>query len=1706
MTQSNDHRPPGPGTDENSEDSSPPAWPLALKVGAGMGGVFLLGAAATAVWGRAVVNHYVIPRLEQALEETFERPIYVGELEHFTLTGFRIGPSHFLPTAAVQTEARARAIDVSLSWPDLIFQQTLRPSLTLLDPEVVVVQAADGRWIDLTLPEPDEEDDGPISFKLGELRVDNARVSMTSLVPRPEALVVAETLLLESVSGRVYLTPLEDPEVDEVFFEVAGELGEGRFQAQGNGLLEQQALNVRVQTHNLPTVGVNWFLPPQLGLRGGTLNSHVTARVRLQDDEQPISAQGTAQFQSGEILLSQLPAPIQDLNTTLRFQGDRVQLEETGLTLGDIPLTAAGTVDFRHGYDLTTAIAAVSVPQVTRLLDLDLPVAAAGVFQFDGAVTGPLDQPTLVGNLVNLGPVQADQVTLDTLGANIAASLERFTLETLRVVPAAGGIVTGHGHVDWRDWANPSVALALEADLPGDALAALYGVALPNQGVIGPVQLVGDLGGTLADPQALVQFQLPGATYPGGGQATYRHGALVVDQTQFQVDEGTVEATALVEFDTGAWAAEMITTAVPLERLTPQARGLLTAAVTASGSLQTLDLAALQAQGTALVADAEVTLAPGSPALLERGDWTTDFRWAGNGLQVERFDAPGVRASGFIATQVGVSPPVDTVDLEVQLRAYNLDRLTPFIPEPARPQVILAGLASFEGQLTGPLANLRLRGHTQLDGLGVNALAFEPRLAGPVDVALAEGGTVAVQGNRDRLGVTLDRDLLPSQFALRQGEITAEGRMVDRQLIATLDQFPLEALALAPATAAGLGPLGGRLGATLQADLTDLANPTAQGLVTVVNPALGEVRADHFTGQYSYGAGWLALADGDLRLADSQYRLSGQANLAAPVVAYSGQVDIVAGHFEDLLDTLGWTDFSDVGFAPPAPATGQAADMATLPASLPDRSFLEQLRAFGTFMATHTPEGNGSQLAMLPLDALEGQFAGSITIQGEGFTTETVQVAADIQGQDWRWGALLPCGPTPLEQLPHIPLASLSLEEVGEAGMPCNQFQLSARYQDGAFVISSLDFRSPDTQISVVGSGTLDDLAGQLTATGIPVELVELFVDLPVAVQGDVATTAQLGGSLSHPQVVGQLTVVEPTLNQQPLQGVAVDFTYDNALLRFDGAAVVSDPGHITLEGTVPYALPFMAVQPPTDQLDVRVNLQNESLQILNLLTTDQVRWEGGQGDITLRVGGTLAEPGVVGQAQFRQGQVASTALTQPITDLNGTIQFNLEQVQVNQLQAAFGGGTIAMEGRLPLQAPDIVPVASTKQAPRTTGIAIALNQLQVDYDNLLAAQVNGQVQIGGAVLAPEVSGMVQVSQGLIQANNLLGQMGTLGNGLDPGANLTGEAPVPPSPTTPLAAPLADSVARYRDQVGGFDPLPTPPQSLPNQLMQRVRLQQFNLVLADQLLISGQPFYNLAAAGQIQVNGTLADPRPDGVITLNTGWINLFSTQFRLIPGETNTATFSPTHGLDPFLDVRLRARVQDAEIRESARVSPFLSADVSDTPGLTTGSVEFVNVFATAYGYASALQGANTPGQITELITLSSRPTRPQGDLVTLLGRSVLTNVYGASLGQVAGFLGSGALAGFGDRIADVVGLRSFSVFPTTNANASDSIAGIGIGMEAAFDIGDRISIDALEILNSGNPPEVGVSYRFSNQLRARGSTNFSGNETVTVEYEIRF
>ncbi|MGB3790256.1 MAG: translocation/assembly module TamB domain-containing protein, partial [Phormidesmis sp.] len=250
--------------------------------------------------------------------------------------------------------------------------------------------------------------------------------------------------------------------------------------------------------------------------------------------------------------------------------------------------------------------------------------------------------------------------------------------------------------------------------------------------------------------------------------------------------------------------------------------------------------------------------------------------------------------------------------------------------------------------------------------------------------------------------------------------------------------------------------------------------------------------------------------------------------------------------------------------------------------------------------------------------------------------------------------------------------------------------------------------------------------------------------------------------------------------------------------------------------------------------------------------------------------------------------------------------------------------------------------------------------------------------------------------------------------------------------------------------------------------------------------------------GGLTVNGTIDNLQPDGVIELKTGWINLFSTQFRLDRNAPNTATFTPEGVLDPILDVVMLARAQETDITNTPVVAGgFLSADVSEAPVETTGNIQYISVRAEATGPAS---------EVTDNLVLTSDPPRDQGQLVALLGSDLFTGLTTASYLQVAEFVGGGSLSTFGDRVADAVGLQSFRVFPTTDTG-EDSTVGIGIGVEATASVSRRFDIDFFQVINSSNRPQLGAQYRFNDSLGIRAASNLDIDDTdFELEYRLRF
>ena len=1643
-----------------------------LKVGAGVGAITAVVGTAGWLWGDRIINEAIIPRIEARIAEDIDRPIDLGEVERLFFWGVRLGQTVLPATETDESTVTAEAVEFTVDLRSLIFQRTLRPDVIVIRPNLLLNQAEDGQWLDFVFPESSGED-SLISLEVQTIEVRDAQITVSTYNQAAEAAVPRQAIEITQTDG---LLSFYGEEADQVSLRLTGEIEEGRFNIRGEGDLGQKTVKATVRSQNMPIISANLFLPASVGLSSGTLSSNLTVQAALTEENKIDSAvtdlRGTVRLRNGEAIVSELFEPVTDVNSLLRFKGQRVTLEDTGLQVGDIALVASGDADLQEGYNLTAQIPAVSLAEVQTLAKTNLPVAASGSFQLTTLVTGEIESPRIQGRLENLGPVQVDQLGFETVATNFAMSLPQFEptlldLTSLQIVPQAGGTVTASGQVDLTNLEEPTFQLTAQADLPADAFAQTYGVDLPQGTVIGALSADVEVTGDLRSQTAFAQWQLSDSSFPGSGELTFADNRLVLENTRLRVAEGIVTAEAVAQLDSGEWRATASTEQVPIGQFTSQAQGLLTADIEAFGNLNALTLEEIEARGTAAIADAQIRLAGASESLIERGTWRTAFEWEGDRIAVNSFTAPGVYADGTIGIDLNNAIPIGALALNVSLDSFDLDPLNQFVPQSVSEYGQLAGFTSFDGQLTGTIENPQLVGDARLTNLAFNQLLFEP-LAGPVAFSLADGGRVNLQGREDQIQLAVNDQAWPTSFEVRNQDFVARGYGQGRQLHADIVQLPLSQLNLRPTDEFGLrtasggafGPVSGLLSASIDANLRDFSNPIASGTLTVDQPSLSPIDAQQIEADFRYANGIATLDQGELLFDDSRYLLTGSARLG-PNIQYEGELTIADGRIEDLVEIVETIDLSSFNIGEPPPVLGSASDLVpTDSARLPAAPFLQRLDSFVAFVESQPEDtADSGALVIPPLEDLEGEFTGVVTLAGSSLALADLTADFDIRGNSWEWGTY----------------------------SPANRFVLSGDIQQNTFSVESAFVSAGETTVDLSGSGSLNELEGQLNIDNLPVELAEAFYPLPVNVAGDLDVTATFGGSLANPVVQGEAVIANAQISEYPLSRAGADFSYRNARFVVEGeAALTPDDEPITVAGDLLYAFPFMTVQPPAEAITATAVVPGDSFDFINTFTDDQIRWEGGTGEIVVQVGGTLSDPEVVGQASFDEGVVSSAYLENTLRNINGDILFDLQQIGIRQLQANMGDGQVTVVGRLPLLASgqsilaaknSPVLLSQAKQNPlATNGLIISLDALPVDYNGILQAVFQGQMLVAGAVLQPTISGDIEIDDGQVQANELLGNAGSL--------------------SLPTDEEL-EEISPYRVDYLNLDPLAVQEADQPKGFLGNVALKNLGLTFGDRLNIIGQPFYNINALGSITVSGPLDNLKPSGTIELASGWINLFSTQFRLDRSAPNTATFTPEGGINPYVDVVMTARVQDRDITPVAPSNGgFLNAETEVESGLETiGEVRYVRVQAIAQGPAS---------ELADSIVLTSNSSLNQGELLALLGSGVFTDLTTASYTQLAGFLGAGSLAGFGNSVANALNLTSFSVFPTTTTSPESSVD-IGIGVEATASLSNRIDISALQVLNGGTPPQLGVQYRMTEDFQVRGLSNLDNTE-FRLEYRTDF
>ena len=352
-----------------------------------------------------------------------------------------------------------------------------------------------------------------------------------------------------------------------------------------------------------------------------------------------------------------------------------------------------------------------------------------------------------------------------------------------------------------------------------------------------------------------------------------------------------------------------------------------------------------------------------------------------------------------------------------------------------------------------------------------------------------------------------------------------------------------------------------------------------------------------------------------------------------------------------------------------------------------------------------------------------------------------------------------------------------------------------------------------------------------------------------VSAHSSIGATVNVNGPLRHPRKMdGEATVGQFGVS---LAGVA---------LRSDGALHATmkdgllriDPLHITGQDTDLRAHGAIGLLTATHGLNLHASgaVNMKLLQSLNSNINSS-----GRVDFNVDAEGTFTRPGLSGEVKFSDVAVAMLTLPNGLSQMNGTLTFDQDRLDIKSLTARSGGGQLNIGGFVTYQQGFYADLTATAKGVR------------IRYPQGVSSMVDAKLRLQGTRQASLLSGNVEVTRFAINSAMDL-------------------ASFSPSTMTPELPPN------------------------PKSLSSHVRLD-IHVVSAPQLDFQNS-YAKLAGDIDLRVRGTIAQPTVLGHISITEGSATFAGTKYELQHGDIY---FSNPVRINPTLDLSATARVQDYDI-----------------------------------------------------------------------------------------------------------------------------------------------------------------------------------------------
>lgn len=437
-----------------------------------------------------------------------------------------------------------------------------------------------------------------------------------------------------------------------------------------------------------------------------------------------------------------------------------------------------------------------------------------------------------------------------------------------------------------------------------------------------------------------------------------------------------------------------------------------------------------------------------------------------------------------------------------------------------------------------------------------------------------------------------------------------------------------------------------------------------------------------------------------------------------------------------------------------------------------------------------------------------------------------------------------------------------------EPGLKANASLTNVTYQGQLLGEATAEAHTTGHMLYATVSSTLlgakANLTGQTQLTGdyatqAKLTIAGVDVDKPLAIFA-------AGKMTAHSSISGSATVNGPLKTPTRLSGVAelnnVDVKLAGIELKAaeplrvslrDGIAMLEQV-HITgpdtdmrMGGT---AQLFGASDPKGGKLNLK---SNGSVSVALLHMVDSSITSSGKMDFSVVAGGPVKNPALTGKVQFEKVNIAFEGIPNGLSDMNGSLVFNENRLEVQTLTAKSGGGDLKFGGSLQYRNGIYADLTATTNAVRVRMYG-------------LSATANSNLKLQGTSQSALLSGDILITR--------------FGVGQD-----------------------VDFAA-----FAGSSSVSTPPN--PNAPSNKIRLD-VRITSAPQLDFQNS-YAKLSGSVDLTLRGTAAVPSILGKIQITDGSATFAGTKYQLQRGDIY---FTNPVAINPTIDLDATAQVENYEI-----------------------------------------------------------------------------------------------------------------------------------------------------------------------------------------------